>query len=200
MRQGQKLFPFLLIAIILVSLPFLESLSWATSNNNLSKETKELVGKEYKAEKAQEIAKEVDHSSDSQKSEQREKQETDGDVNKETVEKEGKPKNLKNKGKTKESGEKTTEKSASKDKQKLTKESKRDEFETKNSVNNDQVTENSSTVTPFVGNFNIDIDISPYKKEILSGNDASYKLVLKATGSQTKYTDVIVTVDLPIEE
>ena len=55
-------------------------------------------------------------------------------------------------------------------------------------------------ISPRVGDVNLDIDISPYKKEVESGKAAMYNLVFKATGSQKEYTDAQIVVDLPIND
>lgn len=55
-------------------------------------------------------------------------------------------------------------------------------------------------ITPFVGNLNVDIDISPFKDEVDSGKSANYNLVLKTTGSQQEYTNAEVVVHLPIND
>lgn len=55
-------------------------------------------------------------------------------------------------------------------------------------------------VTPFSGNLNVDIDISPQRNTVLAGNSAAYHLVLKITGSRTEYTNAQITVDLPITD
>jgi len=62
------------------------------------------------------------------------------------------------------------------------------------------IEKNSSggTIAPFAGNLNVDIDISPQKANVLSGNDAVYNLVLKVTGARIEYTSAKVIVDLPI--
>ncbi|SFL32957.1 Cna protein B-type domain-containing protein, partial [Gracilibacillus orientalis] len=59
-------------------------------------------------------------------------------------------------------------------------------------------TEPSGIITPMAGNLNADIDISPVRSTTLSGNEASYNLVLKLTGSTTNYTNAEIKVDLPI--
>ncbi|WP_208587601.1 isopeptide-forming domain-containing fimbrial protein, partial [Gracilibacillus suaedae] len=59
-------------------------------------------------------------------------------------------------------------------------------------------TEESFIITPFSGNLNVDIDISPVRSTTLSGNEASYNLVLKLTGATTNYTNAEIKVDLPI--
>ncbi|WP_307724221.1 adhesive domain-containing protein [Cerasibacillus quisquiliarum] len=60
--------------------------------------------------------------------------------------------------------------------------------------------ENTKVVTPFVGDLNTDIDLSPYKTTVESGKAAMYKLVLKTTGSQKLYEDSTLTVKLPITD
>ncbi|MGM8366647.1 SpaA isopeptide-forming pilin-related protein, partial [Virgibacillus sp. W0181] len=57
-----------------------------------------------------------------------------------------------------------------------------------------------SMITPFSGNLNVDIDISPQNANVLSGNDAAYKLVFKSTGSIAEYTNATIHVDLPTSE
>ncbi|SFM46563.1 anchor [Gracilibacillus orientalis] len=92
------------------------------------------------------------------------------------------------------------------------------EEDSENNVNNESNSKDSNTqdtndkkvseseklseniVTPFSGNLNVDIDITPKNPTILSGDDASYTLTLKFTGSRTEYTDAEVMVDLPITE
>ncbi|UOQ49319.1 hypothetical protein MUN88_04125 [Gracilibacillus caseinilyticus] len=67
---------------------------------------------------------------------------------------------------------------------------------------NTKVTESANLsedmVTPFSGNLNVDVDLSPRNAITLSGNAASYDLNLKFTGSRTEYTDAKITIDLPI--
>ncbi|CAM4158756.1 adhesive domain-containing protein [Lederbergia lenta] len=55
-------------------------------------------------------------------------------------------------------------------------------------------------ITPYSGNLNVDIDITPQNNIVLSGNAAGYNLVLKVTGSRTEYTNARVVVDLPITD
>src|SRR5690625_2587078 len=57
-----------------------------------------------------------------------------------------------------------------------------------------------STITPFVGNLNVDIDITAQNEEINSGNDAAFLLVFKTTGSMNAYTNAKVVIDLPDTE
>src|SRR5690625_4217777 len=70
----------------------------------------------------------------------------------------------------------------------------------KNSKEKEQLNEKglNSQIVPFAGNLNVDIDISPQKESVLSGNDAAYNLVLKLTGARTEYSNAKITVDLPI--
>lgn len=56
------------------------------------------------------------------------------------------------------------------------------------------------SITPFSGDLNVDIDLSPQKSTVLSGNAAGYNLVLKVTGSRTEYTNAKIVIDLPIME
>src|SRR5690625_4416183 len=56
------------------------------------------------------------------------------------------------------------------------------------------------TITPFAGNLNIDIDLSPKKKNVHAGNDAAYNLVVKVTGAMTTYHNAKIVVDLPDHE
>src|SRR5690625_1880725 len=56
------------------------------------------------------------------------------------------------------------------------------------------------TITPFVGNLNVDIDITAQSEEINSGNDAAFLLVFKTTGSMNAYTNAKVVIDLPDTE
>ncbi|SEN91318.1 Cna protein B-type domain-containing protein [Amphibacillus marinus] len=53
---------------------------------------------------------------------------------------------------------------------------------------------------PMVGNLNVDIDLSPRLDNVLAGNDAVYRLVLKLTGARSAYTGVTIAVDLPISD
>lgn len=55
-------------------------------------------------------------------------------------------------------------------------------------------------ITPFSGNLNVDLDMSPHSETITSGKAAGYKLILKVTGSMTEYIDARIVVDLPITE
>lgn len=55
-------------------------------------------------------------------------------------------------------------------------------------------------ITPFSGNLNVDLDVSPHSETITSGKAAGYKLALKVTGSMTEYIDARIVVDLPITE
>lgn len=64
----------------------------------------------------------------------------------------------------------------------------------------DKITEKESIITPFAGNINVDLDISPHSEVVTSGKAAGYNLVLKVTGSMTEYTDAKVVVDLPITD
>ncbi|WP_054860756.1 adhesive domain-containing protein [Gracilibacillus sp. JCM 18860] len=57
---------------------------------------------------------------------------------------------------------------------------------------------NDNIFTPFSGNLNVDIDLSPRNATILSGDTAVYDLNLKFTGSRTEYTDAEIVIDLPI--
>ncbi|WP_411953819.1 SpaA isopeptide-forming pilin-related protein [Alkalibacillus sp. S2W] len=54
-----------------------------------------------------------------------------------------------------------------------------------------------AVITPFSGNLNVDIDLSPRDSQILSGNNAAYDLVFKTTGSMMEYTNAQVMVNLP---
>lgn len=65
-------------------------------------------------------------------------------------------------------------------------------------VTNKNKGDSGITITPFSGNLNVDIDISPYRETVLAGNDAMYNLVFKVTGSKAEYTNAKVVVDLPI--
>lgn len=56
------------------------------------------------------------------------------------------------------------------------------------------------SITLFSGNLNVDIDLSPQRSTVLSGNTAGYHLVLKVTGSRTEYTNAEIAIDLPITE
>ncbi|KGX84743.1 SpaA isopeptide-forming pilin-related protein [Pontibacillus litoralis] len=76
-----------------------------------------------------------------------------------------------------------------------------------NSTTQETSTEKTTTnmepqdITPKVGDLNSDIDISPYRETVESGNAAMYKLVLKTTGSQHEvYENAKITVDLPITD
>ena len=55
-------------------------------------------------------------------------------------------------------------------------------------------------ITPFSGNLNVDLDMSPHSETITSGKAAGYKLILKVTGSMIEYIDARIVVDLPITE
>lgn len=55
-------------------------------------------------------------------------------------------------------------------------------------------------ITPFAGNLNVDLDISPHRATVISGNEAGYNLILKVTGSMTQYTNANVVIDLPITD
>ncbi len=59
-------------------------------------------------------------------------------------------------------------------------------------------TNGENIFVPYVGNLNVDLDISPLRETILSGNDAVYRIVLKLTGSRTEYTDATIVIDLPV--
>lgn len=60
--------------------------------------------------------------------------------------------------------------------------------------------DNTRIITPFVGDLNMDIDISPYKETVESGKAAMYNLVFKTTGSQKEYHNAQIVIDLPIND
>ncbi|MCC2249809.1 LPXTG cell wall anchor domain-containing protein [Virgibacillus sp. AGTR] len=70
-----------------------------------------------------------------------------------------------------------------------------DKSKSESKVNSEQ-----PAISPFSGNLNVDIDISPRNANVLSGNDAAYKLVFKTTGSITEYTNATIFIDLPTLE
>ncbi|HEY4599751.1 MAG TPA: prealbumin-like fold domain-containing protein [Cerasibacillus sp.] len=61
-------------------------------------------------------------------------------------------------------------------------------------------TQTKRAIQSFVGDLNVDIDISPYKEEVESGKTAMYNLVFKTTGSQKEYNNAKIVVDLPIND
>lgn len=58
----------------------------------------------------------------------------------------------------------------------------------------------SVEITPFSGNLNVDLDVSPHSETVTSGKSAGYNLSLKVTGSMTEYKDAKIVIDLPITE
>ncbi|WP_284140515.1 SpaA isopeptide-forming pilin-related protein [Virgibacillus sp. LDC-1] len=58
----------------------------------------------------------------------------------------------------------------------------------------------NNMITPLSGNLNVDIDLAPKRTTTLAGNDATYMLTLKFTGSRTAYTNAEIVVDLPITD
>ncbi|ELS0478061.1 hypothetical protein R4Y59_002669, partial [Enterococcus faecalis] len=57
--------------------------------------------------------------------------------------------------------------------------------------------ESAQEITPFAGNLNVDLDISPVSNSVLSGTSADYQLQFKVTGSQATYHNAKISVDLP---
>lgn len=72
--------------------------------------------------------------------------------------------------------------------------------ETKEKKEEKESIHTARSITPFSGNLNVDIDISPKSNTVLAGNAAAYNLTLKFTGSRTEYTNAKVVVDLPITD
>ena len=54
-----------------------------------------------------------------------------------------------------------------------------------------------NNVIPFVGNLNVDLDLSSDKKEIYSGTNGSFILNLKTTGSTSSYKNAKLDIKLP---
>lgn len=80
-------------------------------------------------------------------------------------------------------------------------ENEREKQDSEKSMNgNEEDSAATNEITPFSGNLNVDIDISPVKNKVLAGNDAAYNLVLKVTGSRSEFTNAKIIVDLPIKE
>ncbi|MCK0470162.1 hypothetical protein [Halalkalibacter sp. APA_J-10(15)] len=52
----------------------------------------------------------------------------------------------------------------------------------------------------YVGDLNVNIDISPFREAVYAGQDTLYHLTLKVTGSRTEYTDATIIVELPITD
>ncbi len=67
-------------------------------------------------------------------------------------------------------------------------------------VENEENKVSTNSITPYSGNLNVDIDISPQKNTVLSGNDALYNLALKITGSRSEFTNAKIVVDLPVTD
>ncbi|MGY4688555.1 MSCRAMM family protein [Salibacterium sp. K-3] len=61
-------------------------------------------------------------------------------------------------------------------------------------------TQNDNEITPFAGNLNVDVDISPHTDTTISGEAAAYELAVKVTGSKAEYTNAVITVDLPLRD
>ncbi|MFD2706956.1 SpaA isopeptide-forming pilin-related protein [Salibacterium lacus] len=61
-------------------------------------------------------------------------------------------------------------------------------------------TQNDDQITPFAGNLNVDVDISPHTDTTISGEAAAYELAVKVTGSKAEYTNAGITIDLPIKD
>src|SRR5690625_58250 len=186
MRKQQKLFFVLLFVIVLISTPFLESMSWAIDDRSSHDESTEQSKNE--AEKEKEKTPDGEPKEETERNDKSNVKSTKGKEDTKNVNHQSDEKQSKNKAVEK-SPEKSAESKDNPDKQSSNKPSHKE---------TDEPATDRQPIQPFVGNHNIDIDLSPYKKEVLSGNDAIYQLVLKVTGSQTTYTDASVTIDLPI--
>src|SRR5690625_4820993 len=74
---------------------------------------------------------------------------------------------------------------ATKDDKGATKEDQSIETGSTDQQKNNEVVKGIPVVTPFAGNLNVDIDISPHRDNTLAGNAAIYNLVLKRSEEHT---------------
>src|SRR5699024_3559766 len=78
----------------------------------------------------------------------------------------------------------------------------KEEGKAKENINKqkDEKQNEEEMITPVVGDLNTDIDVSPERDKVWSGENVQYKLSLKFTGAKRIYKDVDLIIDLPVSE
>lgn len=77
------------------------------------------------------------------------------------------------------------------------KENQLEDIENKDTVSS--TTEETTKISPRSGTIAADLDISPVNENVLSGDDALYKLVFKVTGASTRYKNGVISVQIPTD-